>query len=148
MADCLLLLGGNMGDRLAKLRFGVKELARVGIVLKKTRVYETAPVGPSSRSYLNAIVKLRTDLSPMGLLVECKRIEAAAGRRPAARWTKRPLDIDILDYGGLRLKNAWLRLPHPRMLSRPFVRAPLAEITLLPKLIVPASIVKIYPHGL
>lgn len=130
-ADCLLLLGGNVGDRLARLRFAVRELARLpgAEILARSRVYETAPVGPSSRAYLNAVIRLRVALSPMGLLVECKRIEAAAGRKAAGRWTARPLDVDILDFAGRRRRTSWLTLPHPLIAQRPFVLAPLADVT-------------------
>lgn len=128
--DCLLLLGGNVGDRLGKLRFAVSRLGRLpgARVLARSRVYETAPVGPSDRAYLNAVVRLRVSLSPMGLLVECKRIEAEAGRKPGRRWTARPLDVDILDFGGRRLRTPWLTLPHPLIAQRAFVLAPLADV--------------------
>ena len=162
-ADCLLLLGGNVGDRLAHLRRAVRALSRLerAAILALSRVYETAPVGPSRRPYLNAVVKLRTAHSPMGLLVECKRIEVVAGRRPAARWTARPLDIDILDYAGLLLKTPWLRLPHPLIASRPFALAPLRDVApryklangataaaRLARLKPPPKIVKLFPFDL
>ena len=129
-ADCLLLLGGNVGDRLAKLRFAARALSRLpgARVLARSRVFETAPVGPSSRPYLNAVVRLRVALSPMGLLLECKRLEGEAGRELAARWTARPLDVDILDYAGKRLRTPWVTLPHPLIAERTFVLAPLADI--------------------
>lgn len=120
----LLLLGGNVGDRRAHLAAAVRGLK----VLKRSRLYETAPVGPSDRPYLNQVVEIETRLSPMGLLVECKRREAAAGRRPAVRWAARPLDMDILRYGGVRLSGPWLRVPHPLIMRRPFVLAPLADV--------------------
>ena len=130
-ADCLLLLGGNVGDRLAKLRFAAAALANLpgSRLLAKSRVYETSPVGPSSRPYLNAVIRLRTPLSQIGLLVECKRTESEAGRRPAERWTKRPLDIDLLDYSGIRLNGPFLTLPHPLISSRSFVLAPLSDVS-------------------
>lgn len=126
----LLLLGGNVGDRLGKLREAVRALdALAGSrVTAKSRVYETAPVGPSDRAYLNAVVALETELTPMGLLVECKRLETAAGRRPAGRWAARPLDIDILVYGKRTVRTPFLTVPHPLMPERPFVLAPLNDI--------------------
>ena len=99
--DCLLLLGGNVGRRKARLLGALKGL------------------DASPRSKL---------LSPMGLLVECKRLEAAAGRRPGRRWGPRALDIDILSYGRRRVRSAWLRIPHPRAAGRAFALAPLADI--------------------
>jgi 2-amino-4-hydroxy-6-hydroxymethyldihydropteridine diphosphokinase len=64
----------------------------------------------------------------MGLLVELKRLEALAGRRPGPRWGARPLDIDILDYAGRRLKSRWLSLPHPGAARRVFALAPVCDI--------------------
>lgn len=128
--ECLLLLGGNLGDRRRKLRQALRGLAALPgtAVAARSRVYETAPVGPSDRAYLNLTAKIRTSLSPMGLLVELKRLEAMAGRRPAKRWGARLLDIDILKYGTLRLRTPWLTIPHPEILGRAFVLAPLSEL--------------------
>ncbi|MBI5240276.1 MAG: 2-amino-4-hydroxy-6-hydroxymethyldihydropteridine diphosphokinase [Elusimicrobia bacterium] len=130
MPDCLLLLGANLGRRRENLRRAVLRLARLpgGRVLARSRLYETAPVGPGRRRYLNLAVRYRTALSPMGLLVELKRLEALAGRRPGRRWGPRPLDVDILDYAGRRLKNRWLTLPHPRAAERAFALAPVCDV--------------------
>ena len=159
----LLLLGGNVGDRLGKLRAAVRALNGLpgSRIRKKSRVYETAPIGPSDRAYLNAVVELKTDLTPMGLLVEAKRIESAAGRRPGRKWAARPLDIDILVYGKRTVRTPFLTVPHPLMHTRPFVLAPLRDIapgyTLRGgrdvasalRLFAPSlRLVKIYPHGL
>jgi len=130
MPDCLLLLGANRGRREENLRRALRLLARLrgGRVLARSRVFDTAPLGPSRRRYLNQAVRYRTALSAMGLLVECKRLEALAGRRPGRRWGPRPLDIDILDYAGRRLKSRWLSLPHPEAGRRAFALAPVCDI--------------------
>lgn len=127
---CLLLLGGNVGSRKIRLETALKSLALLpgGRILKRSRLFETAAVGASRRPYLNMAVAYRTSLSPMGLLVECKRLEALTGRKPGPRWGPRPLDIDILKYGGLRIKTPWLTLPHPLIMSRPFALAPLRDV--------------------
>ena len=44
------------------------------------------------------------------------------------RFGPRPLDIDLLLYGDLRVDRPELTLPHPRLRERRFVLAPLAEI--------------------
>lgn len=159
---CLLLLGSNQGDRERKLRAALACLRRLpgSRLLARSRLYETAPVGPSRRSFLNMAVRLGTRLSSMGLLVELKRIEALAGRRPGPRWGPRPLDIDILDYGGRKARAKWLSLPHPRLAARAFALAPLAELApryrprgretvreLLRRLNPGPGTVKIYIHG-
>ena len=85
-------------------------------------------MGPPQRRFLNMAVRLSAPLSPMGMLIEAKRLEVRAGRRPGPRWGPRPLDIDLVACGGLRLRSAWLCLPHPRVAQRRFVLEPLAEI--------------------
>lgn len=126
----LLLLGANLGNRRAALARAVRELGRLRAtrVTKRSRVFETAPIGPSRFPYLNQAVAVETALTPMGLLVECKRLEAEAGRAPGRRWGARVLDVDIAAYGRLRLKTAWLTLPHPRVDERAFALAPLSDV--------------------
>ena len=105
-AQALLLLGANIGDRAGNLRRAVGALRTTGgcRVRKVSRLYETAPVGPSERPYLNQAVRLDTTRTSMGLLIEAKILEAAAGRRPGVRWGARPLDMDLLAYGGAILQ--------------------------------------------
>lgn len=131
MTEVFLSLGSNVGDRQAHLRRGLRALGRLPRtrLLKASRLYETSPYGVTGqRAYINAAASLLTGLSPMGLLVHLKSIEAEEGRRTLRRWAPRPLDIDILFYGRLKLKNPFLTVPHPGALQRRFVLAPLAEI--------------------
>lgn len=158
----LLLLGGNLGDRAGNLRRAVAAVrAWEGCrVLKVSRIYETAPVGPSERPYLNQAVALETSRSPMGLLLEAKILEAAAGRAPAARWSSRPLDVDLIALGSARVRTPWLTVPHPRVAGRAFALAPLADVAggwkpdgrrsvrrLLSALKPDPRIVKLWRHG-
>ncbi len=93
-------------------------------------VYETAPVGgPTGQGhYLNVIVGLDTDLSPHSLLEFVQRIESDAGRVRRKRWGARTLDIDIVVIEGVRVNDADLVVPHPRMAERAFVLAPLEDV--------------------
>lgn len=130
MTRALLLLGGNLGDRRAILRRAVAAIARwEGCRLRaSSRVHETAPVGPSDRPYLNQALALDTSRTPMGLLLEAKILEAAAGRRPGIRWGARPLDVDLLAFGQSRFHTPWLTVPHPRVPERSFALLPLKDI--------------------
>ena len=158
----LLLLGANLGDRAGNLRRAVAAIrkwegCRVRAI---SRLYETAPVGPSERPYLNQAVRLETSRSPMGLLIEAKILEAAAGRKPGVRWGSRPLDVDVIACGGLHVKTHWLAVPHPRVADRAFALAPLADVAggwkpdgkqaarrLLAALKPDPRIVKLWKHG-
>jgi 2-amino-4-hydroxy-6-hydroxymethyldihydropteridine diphosphokinase len=98
-------------------------------VQRHSRIYITSPVGGRRQAdFLNVCAKIETNLSPIGLLIELKRIESSMGRRPSRRWSPRMADLDILFYGNVRLKNRILILPHPRAVKRRFVLAPLAEM--------------------
>jgi 2-amino-4-hydroxy-6-hydroxymethyldihydropteridine diphosphokinase len=93
--------------------------------------YETEPVGEvlDQPDFLNAAVRVRTDLEPEALLDLCKAIEVERGRafdRP--RHSPRPLDVDLLLLGGIETSNERLTLPHPEVTSRRFVLVPLLEL--------------------
>jgi 2-amino-4-hydroxy-6-hydroxymethyldihydropteridine diphosphokinase len=79
-----------------------------------------------------------TTLAPEAVLAIAKALELAAGRRPGPRFGPRPLDIDLLVYGGMRSAAPELTLPHPRIAERRFVLAPLAEIA--PELPIPPPV--------
>lgn len=128
--SALLLLGSNLGDRARTLRRAVSVLRKLPgcRVVAVSRVYETAPVGPSQKPYLNQAVRLVTLRTPMGLLLEAKILEAAAGRKPGLRWGARRLDVDLIARGPSRVRTPWLTVPHPRVASRAFALAPLADV--------------------
>ncbi len=127
-------LGANLGDRLTTLDRAARLLAETpGVVVEaSSRVWETAPVGgPPQPDYLNAVVRIRTSLSPRELLDRCQEIERQLGRdrQVEVRWGPRPIDIDILLFAGLIVDEPPdLVVPHPRMTERAFVLLPLLEI--------------------
>jgi 2-amino-4-hydroxy-6-hydroxymethyldihydropteridine diphosphokinase len=93
--------------------------------------YETEPVGEvlDQPDFLNAAVRIRTELEPEALLDLCKEIEAVRGRvLDAPRHSPRPLDGDLLLLGEIELRTDRLTLPHPEVTSRRFVLAPLLEL--------------------
>lgn len=130
-ARVVLGLGSNLGDRLTNLRRAVSALAADGVeVLETSPVVRSDPAGgPDGQGeFLNAVVVGRTELTPHEVLHRCRQIEDAAGRDRTVRWGPRPIDVDILDFGGRRLAEPDLLLPHPRLASRPFVLLPWAAI--------------------
>ncbi|MGH9028721.1 MAG: 2-amino-4-hydroxy-6-hydroxymethyldihydropteridine diphosphokinase, partial [Acidimicrobiales bacterium] len=120
-------LGSNMGDRASNLRFALDGLPDVEA---SSSVYETSPMGgpPGQDMYLNAVAELHTDLSARRLLEIAKALEKAAGRVEGERFGPRPLDVDVLLVGDLKLDEPDLVVPHPRMWERRFVLAPLHEL--------------------
>ena len=92
-------------------------------------MWETTPVGgPPQPDYLNAVIRVETDLSARDLLDVARRIEARLGRVRKERWGARTLDVDILLFDEERIDESDLVVPHPRMAERAFVLLPLLEL--------------------
>lgn len=126
MTRAFLGLGSNMGDSWTLLREAVASLDGVVAV---SPVYRTDPVGgPEQDPFLNIVVELDTEMSPRELLGVCHRLESAAARVRTIRWGPRTLDVDIVWIDGVELHEPDLEIPHPRMRSRRFVMAPLADL--------------------
>jgi len=126
-------LGSNLGDRRAHIERALAALAKCGRVEAVSGLYENPPEGGAAQpTYLNAAVRLRTSLSARELLAACLDIERAQGRvRPAGgEKAARTIDLDVLLYGDQIIHEPDLRVPHPRLLLRPFVRIPLADVAL------------------
>jgi 2-amino-4-hydroxy-6-hydroxymethyldihydropteridine diphosphokinase len=125
-------LGSNEGDRLRNLREARDALARRGIaVTAASSVYETAPQGEvlDQPDFLNACLRIETELGPEELLDACKAVERELGRTPGGpRHGPRPVDVDVLLLGDLSLRSPRLTLPHPDLLRRRFVLDPLLEL--------------------
>jgi len=125
-------LGSNVGDRAAHLRAAIEMLRERGVEVEAvSSAYETEPVGEvlDQPDFLNAAIRIRTDLEPEALLDLCKEIEAARGRAlDAPRHSPRPLDVDLLLLDELEFATERLTLPHPEVTSRRFVLAPLLEL--------------------
>ena len=134
-------LGSNLGDRRAEIARAIQALARLGPASAASALYETEPEGGADQPrYLNAAVRLETALPARELLQACLDIERAQGRVRPDGMIKAPrtIDIDLLLYGAAVIEESGLRVPHPALLSRPFVRIPLAEVA-LPDLCHPVS---------
>lgn len=125
-------LGSNVGDPAAHLRAAVELLEAEGIEVDAvSSTYVTEPVGEvlDQPDFLNAAVRIRTDLEPEELLDACKWVEAARGRSfDAPRHSPRPLDVDLLLLGDVEMSNDRLTLPHREVTTRRFVLVPLLEL--------------------
>ncbi len=125
----LLGLGANLGDPVATLNEAKARLGRVGRVTAASSLYRTPPWGVSDQPpFVNAALALETELDPDALLAALKALERALGRVASVRWGPRAIDVDILDYDGIRRDDPALTIPHPRLFERAFVLVPLAEI--------------------
>ncbi|MBI4898613.1 MAG: 2-amino-4-hydroxy-6-hydroxymethyldihydropteridine diphosphokinase [Actinobacteria bacterium] len=132
-------IGSNVGDRAANLRAAADALDAAGVrVTSRSSLYETAPQGEitDQPDFLNAVLSVRTALSPLELLDNCKRVERDLGREPRGkRHGPRSIDIDVLLVGDCVFVHDRLKLPHPEIATRHFVLAPLLEVE--PELVLP-----------
>src|SRR5688572_19946458 len=139
-AIAYVALGSNLGDREQHLRAALAALrAQRGVrEVVTSRVYETDPLGPEQRPYLNAVARVSTELSPRDLLDRLLAIERSQGReRGAVRNAARTLDLDLLLYGEREIDEPGLIVPHPRMAQRAFVLEPLCDLA--PDLVIPGA---------
>ncbi len=130
MPTVYLSLGSNVGDRLANLHAAIDALPPAGVRVEKvSSIYETEPVDFLDQPwFLNCVVEAETEMEPHALLQSLRTIESQLGSQKEFAKGPRKLDLDILLYGGETIATPDLQIPHPRMLQRRFVLAPLAEI--------------------
>ncbi len=125
-------LGSNLGDRKRHLKEAIKEIesSEATNLVSVSCLYLTEPVDVEEpqNDFLNAVIKIRTNLSPQALLSSLKEIERRFGRGVDSHLKPRNLDLDILLYDDLILQTESLTIPHPRLSCREFVLAPLLEL--------------------
>ncbi len=133
MPICYLGIGSNLGNRKRNIKLALQKINRIKEtrIIKLSKIIETKPVGSHSRQgkFLNACLKIKTNLTPITLLNKLKKIETQLGR-PAKhiRYGPRTIDLDILFYGDKIVNRKDLKIPHPRIFERKFVIKPLLEI--------------------
>jgi 2-amino-4-hydroxy-6-hydroxymethyldihydropteridine diphosphokinase len=133
MTTGYLGLGSNVGDRRANLQAAVDALPVHGVsVVASSATYDTDPVGLvlDQPAFLNACIRIETDLEPEALLDACKAVERDLGRdlEGGVRHGPRPIDVDLLLLGDTQYESERLRLPHEQVTARRFVLIPLLEL--------------------
>jgi 2-amino-4-hydroxy-6-hydroxymethyldihydropteridine diphosphokinase len=137
-----IALGANLGNAVAAVEKAVDDISRLPLtqVLVRSSLYQSAPLRtrpalPAQQptqnlggNYINAVVKVQTQLGAMALLRLLQTLEKRAGRERTYQDAPRPLDLDLLMYGALCLHTPYLQLPHPGIKQRAFVLWPLQEI--------------------
>jgi 2-amino-4-hydroxy-6-hydroxymethyldihydropteridine diphosphokinase len=131
LADAFLGLGSNVGDREAYLkasREAVNKLKKTTLI-RSSSIYETEPWGVKNQNpFLNQVIEIETELTPLELFAACQKIEKKLKRRKREKWGPREIDIDLLLYGEFVIDNKKIQIPHPRLSERRFVLVPLSEM--------------------
>jgi len=137
MATVFLGLGSNV-DPQRNLRLAVRELRRQYGSLDLSNVYQNSPVGFEGSDFLNLVVSLKSDESPVDMHAQIESIHDIAGReRRNSKFISRPLDIDLLLYDDLVLDEPPIRLPRADVLNYSFVLRPMRELA--PDLVHPVT---------
>ncbi len=131
MNNIFIALGSNLENPKEQVKNGILSIKKInGIkILSESNLYETPPVGILDQpNFVNAVIKIHSDLNPYKLLDKLLKIEHIAGRIRVGKNGPRILDLDILLFNDLILNGKNLTIPHPRMHERLFVLMPLKDI--------------------
>lgn len=138
MHTVYLALGSNVGDRALYLARADRMLAEGTTICRRAPVYKSKPMGNTAQDFFyNTVLEAKTEMSPRDLLNFIKNIEKKVGRIDRERWGPREIDIDIIFYDNLIVKEEGLEIPHPLTSERDFVLVPLSDLS--PELIHPIS---------
>ncbi|MGQ9647020.1 MAG: 2-amino-4-hydroxy-6-hydroxymethyldihydropteridine diphosphokinase [Thermodesulfobacteriota bacterium] len=124
-------IGSNLGDKVDQCESAIAEILKVdqNKLLAKSSYFKTKPVGYADQGwFINGAIKIETELEPLQLLRNLKRIESQLGRQETVRWGPRTIDLDILFFDDRAIRTDELQIPHPLAQERQFVLVPLAEI--------------------
>ena len=124
-----LAIGSNLGNKKNNIELAKFELLKRKVsILKSSSYYQSLSwPNPNNPYFYNIVIKISTNLGPLELIKECKKIEVKIGRKKSAKNSPRVCDIDIIDFDS-KIMNSEIILPHPRMHTRNFVLLPLFEI--------------------
>lgn len=129
MALVYIGVGSNLGDRAAYLDAALHSVGSLGTLVGGAPIYETAPIGPTNQdAYLNTVLSLETSVAPGDLLTDLLSIEREHGRVRDEKWGARTLDLDLLLYDDVRVKDIGIEVPHREIRNRRFVLAPLLDL--------------------
>ena len=128
-------LGGNLGDVSQTFEAALTRLGQLGVMeiersswIRSVALTSDGVYDEGAPTFLNGVVRAKSELNPRGVLEALLRVEADLGRVRSERWAARRIDLDLLLFGNETIEEQDLRVPHPEMLQRAFVLQPLAEI--------------------
>ena len=127
--EVYLGLGANLGSPRITFEKALSKISNFAVIEKVSKIYRSAPFGFSDQPpFVNAAVKITTQLIPQELLLNLQDIEKQLGKKVICKNGPRIIDLDLLVYGKISLQEENLTLPHPEILFRDFVLFPLNDL--------------------
>ncbi len=127
--NIIILLGSNLGDRLANLKQAIASIASFSSILQHSNIYQTAAWGNTDQAdFLNQAIEIQTHQTAENLMQALLAIESQMGRVRLQKWEPRIIDLDIIFYESAIHNSDFIQIPHPEMQKRAFVLKPLLDI--------------------
>jgi 2-amino-4-hydroxy-6-hydroxymethyldihydropteridine diphosphokinase len=127
--NIIILLGSNLGDRLANLQQAIASIASFSTILQQSNIYQTAAWGNTDQAdFLNQAIEIQTNQTAENLMHALLAIETQMGRVRLQKWEPRIIDIDIIFYESAIHTTDFIQIPHPEMQNRAFVLKPLLDL--------------------
>ena len=127
--NIIILLGSNLGDRLANLKQAIASIASFSTILQQSNIYQTAAWGNTDQAdFLNQAIEIQTNHSAENLMHALLAIETQMGRVRLQKWEPRIIDLDIIFYESAIHSSDFIQIPHPEMQIRAFVLKPLLDL--------------------
>ncbi len=137
MTKIYISIGSNI-DAENNIRIAINALQDHYGKLILSSVYESEAVGFDGDNFLNLVAGLNTDEDVHTVAATLRKIEDDNGRdRSVPRFSPRTVDLDLLLFDDLILKEEGLELPRDEITKNAFVLLPLEEIA--PQLIHPLT---------
>ena len=125
----ILSIGSNVGDRLKNIESSLKQLSKICEIKKISSIYDSAPrIYEDQGNFFNLIIEIDYKNTPNDLLIDIKKIEKLMGRKKSFRYGPRLIDIDIIFFNNIEIKDEELIIPHYDWMNRRFVVEPLSEL--------------------
>lgn len=132
-------VGSNI-DPEKNIATALAELGRFVNLRETSTFYWSTPLkGREQDDYLNGVWLVDTSLPGRNLKFDVLRpIERKLNRlRTGDKWESRTIDLDVILYGDMVIREENLTVPDPDIYDRPFLALPIAELA--PELVVPGS---------
>jgi 2-amino-4-hydroxy-6-hydroxymethyldihydropteridine diphosphokinase len=127
--NIIILLGSNLGDRLANLKQAINSIASFSSILQQSNIYQTAAWGNTDQAdFLNQAIEIQTQHTAENLMHALLAIESQMGRVRLQKWEPRIIDLDIIFYESAIHTTDFIQIPHPEMQNRAFVLKPLLDL--------------------